>query len=159
MRDKRFLFLAMLALLLIVASAAALAQEAKPAMAGMVTMNTADMKWVPAEGLPPGAMMAVLHEDPTTKSVTFLVKVAKDYHVPKHWHTPNELCTTVKGTFTTEVDGKKHDLAQGGTMYLPSKTAHEAWLKANSMLLCQGDGPFDVVYVNPADKPKPAMKQ
>ena len=113
----------------------------------------ADLKWVPAEALPPGAMMAVLREDPVTKAVDFLAKVDKDYRVPKHWHSPNERVTVIEGTLTSETDGKKHTFTKGGYMYLPSKTVHEAWFKGKTTVLVSGDGPFDIFYVNPADEP------
>jgi len=161
MRGKTFFFLAMLAPLFIIASAPALGQESKPAMAGMVTMNAADLKWVPAEALPPGAMMAVIREDPVTKAVDFLAKVDKDYRVPPHWHTPNERVTIIEGTLTTETGGQKHTLTKGGFMYLPGKTVHEAWLKRKTMIMISADGPFDITYVNPADEPATykAMKE
>ena len=153
MRGKTFRFLAMLAALFLIVGTAALGQESKPAMGGMVTANPADLKWVPAEALPPGATMAVMREDPVTKAVDFLLKVDKDYRVPKHWHTPNERVTIIEGTFITETDGKKHTLTKGGYMYLPSKTVHEAWFKGKTMILVSGEGAFDVNYVNPADEP------
>lgn len=161
MRGQIFLILLMLVLLVIIGSAPSLGQESMPMMTGMVTVNVADLKWVPADALPPGGMMAVIREDPVTKAVDFLFKVKKDYHVPKHWHTPNERVTTIEGAFTTESEGKKHTLTKGGYMYLPGKTVHEAWLKGKSMILVSGEGAFDVNYVNPADEPATykAMKE
>lgn len=153
MRGETFRVLAMLAALFLTVGTAALGQESKPAMAGMVTVNAADLKWVPAEPLPPGAVMAVIREDPVTKAVDFLLKVDKNYRVPKHWHTPNERVSVVEGKLTTETEGIKHSLTKGGFMYLPGKTVHEAWLKGKTMILVSGDGPFDVNYVNPADEP------
>ncbi|SRR5713226_8352398 len=161
MRGQIFLILLMLVLLVIIGSTPSLGQESKPMMTGMVTVNAADLKWVPAEALPPGGMMAVIREDPATKAVDFLLKVAKDYHIPKHWHSPNERVTIIEGTFTTETEGKKDTLTKGGYMYLPGKTVHEAWVKGKTMMLVSGDGPFDVNYVNPADEPATykAMKE
>ena len=160
MRNKTFWYLATLAALFLKVGTAALGQE-KPAMAGMVTVNTADLKWVPIEALPPGAVMAVIHEDPVTKAVDFLAKVNKAYRVPKHWHTPNERVSIIEGTFTTETEGVKHTLKKGGFMYLPGKTVHEAWLTGKTMILVSAEGPFDITYVNPADEPATykAMKE
>ncbi|MGH9315914.1 MAG: DUF4437 domain-containing protein [Thermoanaerobaculia bacterium] len=161
MRSKTFWFLAILAALFFIVGTAALGQESKPAMAGMVTVNAADLKWVPVEALPPGAVMAVIREDPVTKAVDFLAKVDKDYRVPKHWHSLNERVSIIEGAFTTETEGIKHTLTKGGFMYLPGKTVHEAWLKGKTMILVSTEGPFDVTYVNPADEPATykAMKE
>jgi quercetin dioxygenase-like cupin family protein len=131
----------------------ALGQESHPVASGMVSVNMADLKWAAHPALPPGNMVAVLREDPNTKAVDLLMKVDKDWHIGKHWHSPNERVTVIQGTFTSETDGKKHTFTKGGYMYLPSKTPHEAWLKGKSMILVSGDGPFDVHYVNPADEP------
>jgi len=152
---------AVLGLLAIAASTLALGQEGKPAMAGMMTVNAADLKWVPAEALPPGVMMAVIREDPVTKAVDFLAKVEKDLRVPPHWHTPNERVSIIEGALTTETEGKRHTLTKGGFMYLPGKTVHEAWLKGKTTILISADGPFDITYVNPADEPASykAMKE
>jgi len=161
MRGQIFLILLMLVLLVIIGSAPSLGQENKPMEPGMVTVNVADLKWVPAEAFPPGGLMAVIREDPVTKAVDVLFKVAKDFRVPKHWHTPNERVTVIEGTFTTETEGKKHTLTKGGYMYLPGKTVHEAWLKGESMILVSAEGPLDINYVNPDDEPATykAMKE
>jgi len=126
-----------------------------PSAAAMEAQNAADLKWAPAEVLPPGAMLAVLHQDSKTGGVDLLMKVeAADYRVPPHWHTPNELVTVISGTFVTDSAGMKHTLTSGGYMYLPGKIAHEAWCKGGCLLQISGDGPFDVNYVNPADEPE-----
>ena len=154
--------LSVLVVVLVGCAAASLVRAADaPAAPAMVAQNAADMKWVPADVLPPGAQMSVVHQNATTGAVEILLKATGDWHVPKHWHTPNELVTILDGTFTTESAGMKHTLTEGGTMYLPGKIPHEAWCKGGCYMLISGDGPFDVNYVNPADEPATykAMKE
>jgi anti-sigma factor ChrR (cupin superfamily) len=151
-------------LVLVVVGCAALSQARAadtPAAPAMLAQNAADMTWAPADVLPPGGQMTVVHQNPTTGAVDLLLKATGDWHVPKHWHTPNELVTIISGTFSTESAGMKHTLTAGGTMYLPSKIPHEAWCKGGCLMLVSGDGPFDVNYVNPADEPATykAMKE
>ena len=150
---KRQLITALFLVVVIVANTASFGQEKQPMMSGMVTANMADLKWAPHPALPPGNMVAVLREDPATKAVDLLMKVDKDWHIGKHWHSPNERVTVIEGTFTSETDGKKVTFTKGGYMYLPSKTQHEAWLKGKSTILVSGDAAFDVHYVNPTDEP------
>lgn len=162
MKKQILSILLALVLILIVGTTASFGQESKPMMSGMVAANMADLKWAPHPALPEGNMVAVLREDPITKAVDLLMKVDKDWHIGKHWHSPNERVTVIQGTFTSETDGKKHTFTKGGYMYLPSKVQHEAWLKGKSTILVSGDGAFDVHYVNPADEPasyKAMMKE
>src|SRR5262249_58586436 len=128
-------------------------QESKPMAAGMETVRMADLKWVPHPALPPGAVVAVLREDPTTKAVDLLVKATKDWHIAQHWHSPHERVSVIEGTFTTESEGKKSVLTKGGFMYLPGHMSHAAWMKAKTIILVSGEGAFDVHYVNPAEEP------
>jgi len=158
MRSRTPFHVVALVAVVFAAAAARAADTPKPAMSAA---NAADLKWVPADALPPGAMMAVIHQNPASGAVDFLMKVSSDYRVPPHWHTPNELVTVIDGTFITDSAGMKHTLTKGGYMYLPGKTPHEAWCKGGCMLLVSGDGPFDVNYLNPADEPATykAMKE
>ena len=57
MKKQIFATLVLVVLIVIVGSTICLAQETKPMAPAMVTVNSADLKWVPAEALPPGAMM------------------------------------------------------------------------------------------------------
>src|SRR4051794_30560210 len=43
--------------------------------------------------------IAILHVDPSTQATKLMIRVPKDFHVPKHWHTANETHTIVSGTF------------------------------------------------------------
>ena len=153
MRHKVFFPVFIFLVLFALSCTDAFGQESKPMVAGMVTVNMAELKWAPHPALPPGNLVAVLREDPVTKAVDLLAKVDKDWHIAKHWHSPNERVSVIEGTFTTESEGKKMALTKGGFMYLPGKMVHEAWMKGKTIILVSGDGPFDVHYVNPADEP------
>lgn len=153
MRPKVCMLVCILVVLCGVSTTGTFGQESKPMAAGMVTVRMADLKWAPHPALPPGTMVAVLREDPATKAIDLLVKANKDWHIAKHWHSPNERVSVIEGTFTTGSEGKKSVLTKGGFMYLPGKTPHEAWMKAKTIILVSGEGSFDVHYVNPADEP------
>lgn len=159
MRNRALLVVTLVTMVLATLGAARAGDT--PAASAMTAKNAADLSWAPAEVLPPGAMLAVIHQNAATGGVDLLMKVTGDYRVPPHWHTPNELVTVLDGTFVTDSAGMKHTLTEGGHMYLPSKTPHEAWCKGGCLLLISGDGPFDVNYVNPADEPATykAMKE
>ena len=64
--------------------------------------------------------IAILHVDPTTRATKLMIRVPKDFHVPKHWHTANETHTVVSGTFIMEHEGgERHELTAGAFNYVP----------------------------------------
>ena len=48
---------------------------------------------------------------------------------------------------------KGHALQAGGFHHLPGKTPHYAFTKVPTVVQVHGEGPFDLVYLNPADNP------
>jgi hypothetical protein len=46
-----------------------------------------------------------------------------------------------------------HALSAGGYHYLPAKAHHYAFTKVATVVQVNGEGPFDIVYLNPADNP------
>src|SRR4051812_37652626 len=59
-----------------------------------------------------------------------MIRVPKDFHVPKHWHTANETHTIVSGTFIMQHEGgQREELGPGSFNYVPSKAVHQAWTK------------------------------
>ena len=123
------------------------------------TMNIRfeDLKWekiVPDLG-EKSSEIAFLRVDPKTKATHLMIRVPRNFHVPKHWHTANETHTIVKGAFIIESEGKRQTLGQGSWNYLPSKMAHEAWTKPNegALLFITVDSAWDINWVGQPPKP------
>jgi quercetin dioxygenase-like cupin family protein len=59
----------------------------------------ADLKWVDAKGIAPGAKVAVI-EGPPNEAVPFIfrVKFPADYKLPAHWHPAIDHVTVLSGT-------------------------------------------------------------
>ena len=147
----------------LVASTAAPAADAP---AGQVMMNPADIKWGPAPpNLPKGAKVAVLFGDPG-KTGPFVMRLMApaSYKIPPHWHAQAESLTVISGTFYLG-DGDKMDMTKahmlkaGGYHYLPGKAHHFAYAKGSTVVQLNGDGPFDITYINPDDDPSKAAKK
>lgn len=158
MRNKLPVLLAPLA-------AAVLATPAWPAdpTPGQIYMNNADIKWGAA---PPvfnkGAKMAVLSGDPG-KDGPFVARLMlpANYKIAPHWHSKDEDLTVISGTmYLAEGDKLEtqhaHALKGGAYHHLPAKTHHYAYSKGAAVVQINGQGPFDIVYVNPADDPSKA---
>lgn len=133
---------------------------ASVAMTARAQVNADDLNWGPA---PPifakGAQLAVLSGDPS-KPGQFVVrlKVPAGYRFAAHHHPTNEYVTVISGDFSLGM-GDKLDaskgaaLRPGGFAMAPANMNHYAWTNGGAILQVSGDGPFVVIYVNPADDP------
>ena len=145
----------------------AAAADDKPAAKGMkpqavapqaITISASDVKWGPAPAaFPPGAQLAVLHGDPSKKTMFALrFKMPDGYRIAPHWHTQDEQLTILSGTFLLAMGDKEadaHALEAGAYHFLPGKMHHSASAKGEVVLELHGMGPFDIHYLNPADDP------
>ena len=95
--------------------------------------------------------IAILHVDPNTQATKLMIRVPKDFHVPKHWHTANETHTIVSGTFIMQHEGgQREELGPGSFNHVPSKAVHQAWTKPEdgTLLFITVDGAWDVNWVD-----------
>jgi hypothetical protein len=51
------------------------------------------------------------------------------------------------------MDAPAHQLGAGGFHFLPAKMHHAAQAKGETVVQINGNGPFDIHYLNPADDP------
>ena len=49
---------------------------------------------------------------------------------------------------------RPRNLSVASFVNLPAGMAHYAWVKGETVLQISGNGPFDVIYVNPNDDPR-----
>jgi len=126
-------------------------------------LSAKDIKWADAPpSLPKGAKVAVLRGDPG-KSGPFVIRLSAPagYKVPPHWHSQDENLTVLSGTLYLGAGdkvepGKAHALGAGGVHFLPGKAHHYAFARVRTVIQVNGNGPFDVTYINPDDDPQKA---
>src|SRR5262245_47578912 len=138
-----------------VAAGAAVAQTAH------ILVPADKVQWGPAPPiLPAGAQIAVLEGNPAEKGpITMRLKFPAGYNIPAHWHSMTERITVLSGAFNVgmgdKLDRQKtQTLEPGGFLSLPAKMRHFAWTSAPTVVQINLEGPFDLVYVNPADNPQ-----
>lgn len=142
-------------------AALAIAPSAARADGDQVFVNPGEIKWGPAPpSLPKGAKAAVLSGDPG-KSGPFVVRLSAPagYRIAPHWHSQNESLTVISGalylgmgdTMDTRHD---HVLKAGGFHYLPGKQHHYAYTHSPTVVQINGEGPFDINYINEKDDPQ-----
>jgi quercetin dioxygenase-like cupin family protein len=130
-----------------------------------VVMTPGDIKWGDAPpNLPAGAKIAVLQGDPGKPGpFTIRLKLPNGYKVAAHWHPMAEYLTVLSGTFYIGTGDKLDEskgtaLSPGGFLGMPAKMRHYAWTKGETEIEVHGNGPFKIVYVNPADDPSKGAK-
>jgi quercetin dioxygenase-like cupin family protein len=126
-----------------------------------VIMSPDKIAWGPTPpGLPQGAQAAILLGDPD-KEGPFVVRIKAPagYVVPPHHHSKDETVTVVSGKTgmamgeTVKKDPSK-TLTPGGFAYMPAGMVHYAWCEEESVIQINGNGPFDIIYVNPKNDPR-----
>ena len=132
-------------------------------MAAMYT-NASEAKWADAPPvLPKGAKMAVLMGDPG-KAGPFVARlqVPANYKIAPHWHSQAEDLTIISGSFFLGEGDKMdmkvgaHEMKAGGFHHLPAKAHHYAWTRGPAVVQINGQGPFDITYIDPKDDPSKA---
>lgn len=127
-----------------------------------VMLTPGDVMWMPTPPLlPPGAQIAVIDGDPTKSGAPFTIrlKAPDGYKVPPHWHPTDENVTILEGSLVMGLGDKLdesagRELTAGSYARMPKGVHHFASCKGGCIIQVHGTGPFDIVYVNPADDPR-----
>ena len=117
-----------------------------------------DLKWdriVPELG-ERSSEITILRVDPITQATQLMIRIPKNTHVPRHWHSANETHTVLSGVFVIECEGPRVELGPGSFNYVPKKMAHEAWTRANegALLFITVDKAWDINWVGGPPKPE-----
>lgn len=129
----------------------ALAADAMPMMT-----DAAKLAWAPAEGLPPGAQVAVLYGDPSkTGPFALRFKFPAGYQIPTHSHPTDELLTVLSGTarmsFGEDASEKTANaMTQDSFMVLPAGHWHALWIDSETIIELHSTGPFAITLLHPA---------
>ena len=112
------------------------------------------------ESLAPGAKVAILEGDPSKDGFfTMRLLLPDGYRVASHWHPKVERLTIISGTLNLGT-GDRFDttatkaLPAGTYSSMPPKMTHFAWMTGETVLQLSSIGPWQVIYVDPADDPR-----
>jgi hypothetical protein len=133
------------------------------AMDNHVVQQPDALKWGAAPpSLPPGSEVAVLYGDPSSAGpYAVRVRMPADYKVPPHTHPTAENLTVISGSFNVGMGGtfdtaKGEPMAPGAFARMEKGEQHYAWASGPTVIQINGMGPFEIIYVNPADDPRSA---
>jgi quercetin dioxygenase-like cupin family protein len=124
--------------------------------------RTAHMKWMADPALPAGAMMSVVKGDPSKAGSDFVVRVKMpaNYTVPPHHHPTDETVRVLSAGTLSYGMGDKVNMSSAGSLtkgyHVTMQAGMNHWASATDPMEIEvsGKGPFEIVYVNPADDPR-----
>jgi quercetin dioxygenase-like cupin family protein len=106
-----------------------------------------DLQWQPIapELGADSPLITILRVDPVTQATYLPIRVPKQIHVPMQWHSANETHTVIRGNWTFEHEGMRHQLGPGGFNYIPAKMRHQAWASDDALVFITIDSAWDVI--------------
>jgi quercetin dioxygenase-like cupin family protein len=124
-------------------------------------VNPNQLKWGPAPpGLPRGAQLAVLSGNPGAAG-PFVIRLRfpAGYAVAPHHHPTDEYVTVISGQLSLGMGNRANRaraaaLGSGGFVNAPAQMNHYAFTRSGATIQINGEGPFQIVYANPADDPR-----
>jgi quercetin dioxygenase-like cupin family protein len=128
---------------------------------GAVIVQPKELKWGPSPAaLPPGSKAVVLEGDPSKAGAFILrVKMPAHYRIAPHHHPADERVTLLSGAVKIGMgeqfdEAKMSALPAGGYFSMPKGHRHYFEATKESVIQLNGMGPWDIIYVNPADDPR-----
>ena len=152
---------AVMAASLVALSVAGPAFADPPAEASHLVLLAEDLVFVDGPAaLPPGAKIAVLEGDPSREGpFTMRLLLPAGYRIPPHLHPTVERLTVLSGTFYLGVGDTLDERAAtampaGGYFSMPARMHHYAFTREQTMVQLHGIGPWEIIYLDPADDPR-----
>lgn len=110
--------------------------------------------------LPKGAKMALLEGDPSMEGEFVMrVKMPDGFRIMPHTHPKDERVTVISGTLflgmgETFDEKAAKEMPAGSYGRTGAGMKHFGWVKGETILQLHGKGPWEIVYLNPADDPR-----
>ncbi len=157
---RRTLHLGMQALLLAAPTRIARTQSVATSSNDRAVIVRADsLAWADL-GLIPGVKIALLHGNPQdTGTYTLRLRFPAGTRRPAHWHPKVEYATLISGALWLGM-GEREDSAKtklverGAFLVAPARMAHYGRAREETVIQLSGPGPYEVVFVDPADDPR-----
>jgi quercetin dioxygenase-like cupin family protein len=136
-------------------------RRAATSTADHVQIRPAELQWKDGpKSLSKGAQFVVLEGDPAAKGAFAMrLKLPAGFTIAPHTHPRQERVTVLSGTFQlghgrTLDQAKLQDLGPGSFFSLPPGMEHFARAAEETVVQLNSEGPWEIVYVNPADDPR-----
>lgn len=126
----------------------------------LVTPEQVEWSESDVQSLPPGVKIAQIQGKLSEPGrFTARLRFPANYELPAHHHPAVEHVTVISGTFNMGA-GDKLDKTQttalppGSVLIMQPGMRHYAWTEKETVVQLTGEGPWQIVYVNPEDDPR-----
>jgi ChrR-like protein with cupin domain len=140
---------------------AATPASGRPAGIQHAVFTPTDLKWTDGPpSLPKGVKMCVLEGSPEgIGPFTIRFSAPDGYKIPPHWHYGVEHLTVLQGSVFVAMgdlwdESHAEEVPAGGFSIMPPQMHHFVWTKGETIVQIHGMGPWNIVYVNPAEDPR-----
>jgi mannose-6-phosphate isomerase-like protein (cupin superfamily) len=129
----------------------------------VVSVIPTQLQWTSGPpSLPNGARYTVLEGDPNVDApLTIRLTFPKGYRMPAHFHPVTERVTVISGSIYVGLgkelkmdEGKK--MPVGSFVSIPAGEPHFAWTTEEAIIQVQGNGRWEVTYMDPGKDPRNA---
>jgi quercetin dioxygenase-like cupin family protein len=133
-----------------------------------IMLQAEELEWRDGPpSLPQGAQFVVIEGDPASEGIfTMRLKAPPGYRIPPHTHPKVERVTVIDGTFRLGMgsafnEEELEDLPAGSFFVMPPGMQHFAAVcpEEGAVVQLTGQGPWDIIYVNPEDDPRRQERQ
>jgi len=144
---KRWLFVAMpFLVLLVVISAGFSAEGKKMAQVERIILTPDEAQWKEGPQALPDAKIAVLEGDPSKAGFFVMrLKLPAGAKIPAHVHKNRERVTVLSGKFNLAMSDKPENpkvLPAGSYFSLPPRIVHNAWVDEETIVQISTEGPW-----------------
>jgi hypothetical protein len=118
-------------------------------------------EWQPSQQMPGVFYMPLLGEATKPGAYVYRVRAPHGLRIPPHWHTKTMHLTVLTGTLMIAM-GEPSDSSRarpcgpGSFLALPAGMRHREWFEGETIVHVETEGPFETVFVDPGDEPRPA---
>jgi hypothetical protein len=116
-------------------------------------------EWRPSTATPEVFYMTLVGGRTTPGPYVYRVKAPDGLRIPPHWHTQAMHLTVLTGTLVMAM-GESPDTSlarrypPASFVALPKNMRHVEWFEGETVVHVETAGPFETVFVDPADDPR-----
>src|SRR5262245_26102281 len=148
----------------LICSGPVVAQKMISQTSGERAIKLEEIRWVDASPkFIKGAKIAVLLGDPSKPGMFIMrFKLPANYKIAPHTHPADEHVTVLQGGLAlgigTKMDATIPVMPAGGFLFTPANKPHFCFTQAETITEVSGMGPFEIVYLDPADDPSKSTR-
>jgi hypothetical protein len=116
-------------------------------------------QWQPSKNNPEVLYMTLVGDRTKPGAYVYRVKAPDGLRIPPHWHTQTLHLTILSGTLVMAMGGspdpnRARRFPSSSFVVVPKDMRHVEWFEGETVVHVETEGPFETVFVDPADDPR-----